>query len=151
MAEKKCFVNVKEFHHADQKSVMEQIAKDNVCPFCPNNLSIYHREPVFWQNDDWLVTKNDFPYEGSCLHLLLICRYHVEDIQKLDGKAYLTLKQAIDWAICHHKIKGGTFLLRFGEGVYNGASVRHLHAHIIVGKRKKEGKTQSLKVKVGYH
>lgn len=145
----KGFVDSLEFHCNDQRRAMEQIEKAGVCPFCQPHLTTYHRKSILWQNNGWLVTKNDYPYTGSRHHLLLICKRHVDDILQLDDIAYLELREAVNWVIRHWKIKGGTFLLRFGDGTYNGASVRHLHAHIIVG-AKKSRQTESLRVKIGY-
>lgn len=143
------FVDVSEFHADDQRQVMEQIEKAGVCPFCRPNLATYHRQPVLWQNADWLVTKNDYPYEGSDYHLLIIYRYHLENILQLDREAYSALHEAIEWIVRRWRIKGGTFLMRFGDMNYNGASVQHLHAHVIVGV-KKNRRTESLRIKVGY-
>jgi len=141
-------VDVAEYHDEDQRQVMEQIVKDGVCPFCSSHLTKYHREPVLWENDDWLVTKNDYPYEGTSHHLLIICKYHVTKLSKLDPNAWIAFGEASNWIIKHHKIKGGSLLMRFGDIRFNGSSVRHLHAHIIVGQAKSK-KTESLKVKVG--
>ena len=145
----KSFVDASEFHDDGQREVMKQIEKAGVCPFCRANLSTYHREPVLWENAGWLITKNDYPYKGSRYHLLLICRRHVDDVLQLNSSDYLDLREAINWVIRRWRIKGGTFLWRFGDISYNGASVRHLHVHIIVGAKKGQ-KTESLKVKVGY-
>lgn len=141
-------VDATEFHHDDQHKVMNQIVKDGVCPFCQAQLAKYHRQPILWENDRWLVTENDYPYEGTRFHFLIIRKQH-RHIEDVGPSAWVDLGRAVDWIIEHYKIKGGTFLMRFGEMEYNGSSVQHLHAHIIVG-RKKGTKTESLKVKVGY-
>ena len=145
----KGFVDTSEFHADGQLEVMQQIEKDGVCPFCRTNLATYHREPVLWDNAGWLITENDYPYEGSRHHLLLICKRHLDNLLQLDSSDYLDLREAVNWVIRRWQIKGGTFLLRFGKMSYNGASVRHLHAHIIVG-AKRSRRTESLKVKIGY-
>jgi diadenosine tetraphosphate (Ap4A) HIT family hydrolase len=36
-----------------------------------------------------------------------------------------------NWAIKNLKIKGGALTLRFGDQAYTGATVEHLHFHII--------------------
>ena len=142
-------VDVAEFHNEEQHRVMEQIAKDGVCPFCLTHLAKYHREPILWENRDWLVTNNDYPYDGTGLHLLIICKHHIEKIVDLDATAWTTFGQTTKWIIRRFRLKGGSLLMRFGEMRYNGSSVQHLHAHIIVGKKKGRD-TESLKVKVGY-
>lgn len=143
-------VDVTEYHDENQRKVMEQIVKDGVCPFCTPHLAKYHHEPTLWENQDWLVTRNDYPYEGTRLHLLIICKHHLERVRDIDINAWMSFGEAVRWANKYGKIKGGALVMRFGDGAYNGSSVRHLHAHIIVGAKKGKN-TGSMKIKVGYH
>jgi diadenosine tetraphosphate (Ap4A) HIT family hydrolase len=129
--------------------VMEQIARDGVCPFCLENLKKYHTKPILWSNSDWLVTKNDTPYEGSRIHILMICKKHLPTVVNMEKRLWSSLGEAIDWTTKEFKITGGSFLMRFGDMNYNGASVQHLHSHIIVGVKKGKN-TSSLKVKIGH-
>ena len=37
----------------EQRSVMETIVKDAVCPFCLEHLRKYHKKPLLTENDSW--------------------------------------------------------------------------------------------------
>jgi diadenosine tetraphosphate (Ap4A) HIT family hydrolase len=41
--------------------------------------------------------------------------------------------------IAAHRITGGTLMIRSGETRFTGATVNHLHAHLIVGGPREEG------------
>jgi diadenosine tetraphosphate (Ap4A) HIT family hydrolase len=66
------------------------------------------------------------------VHLLAIARLHVESIEDLPEGAGEELFDHVRWAIKEFKIDFGGLAMRFGDVRHNGASVNHLHAHIIV-------------------
>ncbi|MBP7057414.1 hypothetical protein KBB08_02900, partial [Candidatus Gracilibacteria bacterium] len=37
-----------------------------------------------------------------------------------------------NWVIKKYNLKGGGLTFRFGDSIYTGATVRHLHMHLIV-------------------
>lgn len=147
--EKKEFINLSHTRTEKQKEVMEQIEKDGVCPFCMEHLKKYHQNPIIKEGKWWIITKNDAPYEGSVLHLLFIYKPHAVRLSEINLKAQEELFQFITWAENYFVIGGGSLLIRFGDTNYTGGSVSHLHAHLIVGGKKKPD-ADSLKVKVGY-
>jgi len=111
------------------KETIEKISKDGVCPFCNEHLDKYHKNPVDEYNH-WLVTDNQYPYKPTKVHKLLIHKAHIENISQISRQAWIELQNIID-TLVQQNINGGTFLLRFGDTLYTGASVTHLHAHII--------------------
>lgn len=125
-------VNLAHSRTTEQKAVMHQIVKDGVCPFCQEHLLTYHTKPVLKKGAHWLVTENGFPYDGARVHLLFI---HIEHITlpPTDGEQLVELFDLLTWARNEYHILGGTLVMRFGETKYNGASVDHLHAHLVVG------------------
>ncbi len=128
---------------------MKKILKAGICPFCPTYLEKYHDNPIEKKGKFWVVTKNDYPYEGSRYHYLFISKKHVEHIEELESKAFAELVNLIKWLTKKHKIVGGGFFMRFGDYKHTGASVTHLHAHLIVGK-KKDKRKDILNVPLGY-
>lgn len=143
---KKMFVNLSRARTEEQRKLMEEIEADGVCPFCPEHLTKYHPRPIIRKGTYWWVTENMNPYDGTRLHLLLIHYSHITMIDKISIEAFEELKKHFSWAIKKYQLKAGTFLLRFGDTAHTGASVDHLHAHLI----ERDPKTaDSIKVKIG--
>lgn len=113
--------------------VLGKIIEDGVCPFCPEYLAQYHPHPVIKEGEHWLYTKNAYPYKGAVHHFLVIHKAHIKDFQDITPAAWLELQELINTLTHDHNIQGGAVVCRFGDTKYNGASVAHLHAQIIVG------------------
>jgi diadenosine tetraphosphate (Ap4A) HIT family hydrolase len=142
-------LNLSEARVSEQLEQMQKLRELGICPFCPEYLAAYHREPILFQNEYWVVTKNDWPYEGSEIHLLLIHKRHIQSLKEISLEASVSLHSAFDWIMREFHIPGGAFVMRFGEMNYNGATVSHLHAHIVSGSEKNE-RSEPIKVKIGY-
>ncbi len=112
--------------------IIEKIRKDKVCPFCPGNLFKYHKHPIIEENSFWIATKNMYPYKGTRKHILLIHKKHISSIGETTPEALAELQKIISSMTKRLKIKGGLFFFRFGETKFTGATVSHLHAHLIV-------------------
>lgn len=106
--------------------VINEIAEKKVCPFCPDQIHNFHKLPIE-EKTYWLVTQNMYAYKPTKFHYLLIHKKHIETIAEISDDAWTELKQIIS----DTKVSGGTLMCRFGETKYTGASVTHLHAHII--------------------
>lgn len=132
-----------------QAKQMEEIASLGVCPFCRENFEDHHAAPILWESKYWLVTHNDYPYEGADIHLLVVSQTHIETVSEISFRAAMDLARVFRWISNHFKIPGGSFLMRFGDMEYTGGTVAHLHAHLVVGGRKSDD-AESLKAKVGY-
>jgi diadenosine tetraphosphate (Ap4A) HIT family hydrolase len=120
-------------HRPDGKynNVINQIQKDGVCPFCPEQLEKYHKNPILKSGTFWVVTDNMYPYKGAQYHVLFIHKEHISNISELSSEALLELHKLINEHLKEKNIPGGTFMMRFGDTRYTGASVTHLHAHLI--------------------
>jgi ATP adenylyltransferase len=130
------FVNLDNTFRPDKSGdaygkVIEKIQKDNVCPFCPENLSKYHKNPILKEGKYWLLTNNMYPYEGAKYHAILIHKSHITSVAEISADAWAELKTLTDWFIKEKNIPGGALLLRFGDTAYTGASVSHLHAQLV--------------------
>lgn len=136
---KKKFINQTYVRTGSQAEIYEQIEKEGLCPFCLENFERYQVGPIIKDNANWTLVKSKWPYENSKVHLLLILKTHIEDIQKLDSDTWGDLLDLVKWAIGKYKIPGGALAIRFGDSNLTGATVHHLHAQLIEPTRK-EGK-----------
>jgi diadenosine tetraphosphate (Ap4A) HIT family hydrolase len=123
-------VNQNNARPGDYAGVIAGINKDGVCPFCPEHLAKYHKNPIDEFNF-WLVTDNMYPYKPTSKHKLLIHRTHIESIDQISPEAWSELMVIVKKTTTSEKITGGSFLMRFGDTHFTGASVTHLHCHII--------------------
>ncbi|MGD1003751.1 MAG: hypothetical protein ABR884_04240 [Minisyncoccia bacterium] len=112
-------------------NVISQIQKDGVCPFCPESLAKYHKNPILKEGKFWLLTDNFYPYEGTKYHELLIHKAHITSFAEISKEAWVELNEFIKDFAQENKIPGGTFIMRFGDTRYTGASVAHLHANFV--------------------
>lgn len=134
----------------EQRELMAQIEADGVCPFCAEHFKKYHPKPIIKETDAWFVTENMSPYEGTTHHFLFVYKpRHTNIPSDMTREAAAELFALVSEQVATHGIKGGSFFMRFGGGGYNGSSVEHLHAQLIVGEEK-SNETEGLRVKLGY-
>lgn len=117
----------------EQIAKMKQLDGANICAFCPEHFEQYHDNPIEFQTNHWIVSKNDYPYEHTTTHLLLFAKAHVSNLQQLSASA----RQEFMDVLARIEQEFGLFSfgvgMRVGDFRYNGGSVDHLHAHVIVG------------------
>src|SRR3989344_4824059 len=113
------------------KNVIKRISDDGVCPFCPEYIKKYHKNPIIKSGRYWALTNNMYPYEGAKYHMLLIHKKHIENIADVSKGAWAELQSMMNAFVKTKRIKGGSFLMRFGETSHTGASVTHLHANLV--------------------
>ena len=122
-------VNKKNAREGVYAEVIEKIGKDKICPFCAEHLGKIHPNSLE-ERAHWIITNNAYPYLPKKEHILLIHKEHISDIRDLSAEAWSELKSIIDELSKKRNIAGGSFILRFGESKFTGASVTHLHAHL---------------------
>ena len=114
----------------EYENVISSIEKEGQCPFCPENFK-YHKKPLIKEVGNWFLTENSWPYKDTKHHFIIICKDHKENFSDLNGKDFECVKELVNYAIEKFYIKGGALALRFGDTDYTGATVCHLHFHII--------------------
>lgn len=119
----------------DYYAVLEKIERTKLCPFCKENFK-YHKRPILKKLGGWLATENSWPYKGAKVHCLLIAERHCEQFEDLTAKDFKTVAALTRWLIKKYNIPGGGLALRFGDPLFTGASVRHLHFQLIQPKKK---------------
>jgi len=115
----------------DYRKTLEKIIDTDKCPFCPNNFK-YHKKPILKKLNGWLATENSWPYENTKHHFIFIPEAHKETFSDLTVEDFKTLRELIGWVIEKYKIEGGGVTMRFGDQKFTGATVHHLHLHLIV-------------------
>lgn len=112
-------------------NVIKKIQEDNVCPFCPDQLANYHKNPIIKEGKFWTLTTNMYPYKNSKYHFLLILKAHKSDTKELSNEEWFELHDHINWLTDTYKFPGGSLMMRCGDTAHTGASVSHLHAHLV--------------------
>lgn len=116
----------------EQRVVMEQIIEAGHCPFCRENLQKYHKQEILKEGEYWLVTKNQWPYKHTKVHLLIIYKQHATNLTELDPKSGVELLEFVQWAQEKFQIPGGGWAMRFGDTNYSAGTVAHIHVQFIM-------------------
>lgn len=117
----------------EQLAEMRRLEAAGVCLFCPGPLRSHARQRVALETGHWTVTPNEFPYRGTGLHLLLVPHEHVNDLLDLGPDALADFWSAL------RQVRERYGLTHYGLGVRNGncsftgATIAHVHAHVLVG------------------
>jgi ATP adenylyltransferase len=119
------------------RRTLQAIKESGECPapFC-KEVGNNHEHPTLLSWGYWKVTLNSFNYQNSKYPFLLILKEHVEEFSKVSPEAWSELQRLINHLVETYKLKGYTLLWRLGESSHTGASVKHLHAHLICGYKK---------------
>lgn len=115
----------------DYQAVIGEIEEEGRCPFCPENFR-YHKEPILKRRRGWFITRNSWPYENARHHFIILGSKHKEMISDLSGRDWRAINWLIRWAVREFDLPGGALTMRFGDTAHTGATVVHLHAHLIV-------------------
>lgn len=126
------YINIDNARYDDQRQVMKKIAKNKECPFCPENLDKYHKQEIIRKGEHWILTRNQWPYKNTDVHLLAISKYHTEKLSDLKSGSFDELQGHIVWVESEFNVVSGGIAMRFGNITNNGATINHLHVHFIV-------------------
>lgn len=132
----------------EQRTVMREIVDAGHCPFCLENLRKYHKEPILKDGQFWILTKNQWPYDFTKHHLLLIYKEHVTDLQDLDPESGKELLEFLQWAQREYKVPGGGWAMRFGDTDYSAGTVAHIHVQFIMPNRE-HPEFEPVRIKIG--
>ena len=146
------FINISNTRSEEQRRVMQEIHKNDHCPFCAENIAKYHKNPILKDGKYWILTDNQWPYKNTKHQLLAIHKTHIEHINELEPEAAAELITFFKEESIKRNIKGGAIMIRFGsnpeKGSY-GSTVLHIHAHLIEPNLDALSETESFKVKIG--
>ncbi len=121
------------YRTAEQLAEMERLEAAGICLFCPAGLRVHTRQRAGWETRHWMVLHNEFPYPGTAIHLLVVPHKHVTDMLDLDdeslGEFWDVLKTIRDrFGLGHYGLG-----VRNGNCGFTGATIAHVHAHVLVG------------------
>lgn len=149
-------VNMRHVRTDEQRELYERIQGTKLCSFCEDfcrgKPPSFHPNPVIRDMKFWILTECFPKLDGAKEHFLIVSKF-------LDGKgchllfptlstdAWAEFGTLLEWVITEYQLPGGAFFFRFGDTDYTGASVSHLHGHIVFGGAK-EG--ERLRAKLGY-
>lgn len=120
----------------EYREQLEEIAAEGVCPFCLEHFR-WHPHPILRQGEYWFATRIRDNYQNAKVHFLIILISHKEHITDLSPAEWGELGEMVSWLSLEDNLPGGglaidpRFAMRFGPTEYTGASVQHLHAHLI--------------------
>jgi len=132
----------------EYRNVINTIGNIGHCPFCPENFK-YHKKPILRKLNGWILTENSWPYKNAKKHFIIISEDHKEILNDLKPGDLENILRLSRWAIRTYSILGGALMMRFGESDYTGATVTHLHAHLIYPSIAKNGKSKTVNFPVG--
>lgn len=132
--EDKRFVDTNSARTPEYRETLKRIAEEKECPapFCLDQAD-YHRHPIELEGRYWKVTRNSFNYQDARIPFLIVHREHIENFTSLKPDAWAELQDIVGLLVAKHDIRGATLMLRFGDKPHTGASVTHLHAHLVAG------------------
>jgi ATP adenylyltransferase len=118
----------------EYRATLEAIQESGECPapFCKQSAE-YHKHPVIHDGEFWKVTNNTFNYKGAVLAALIVHKEHITDIDGITDAAWVEFLRILKMLKLKYDIEGGSFFCRFGDTQITGATVLHLHAHLVVG------------------
>jgi len=125
-----CFGNTRT---ADQLAEMRRLDAAGMCLFCPDGLARHARQRILLQTRHWAVTPNEFPYRGTSLHLLLVPDQHAADLLELTEEVRQDFWEALAAVAREHNLSHYGLGVRNGDCRYTGATIQHVHAHVLVG------------------
>lgn len=118
------------------KKILGEIKGAKVCPFCPGTFK-WHTKPILKTEGGWLITESFQPYPNTAHHFLIIGKRHKEQLPELTPRDWSEISRLQKWVVKKYHLRGGGLAMRFGDTAYTGATVSHLHMHLIVPKLKR--------------
>ena len=141
--------NAKVVKRNDYADTLDSIVAGGFCPFCEEHFFKHHRRPLIYKSEHWLVTENSWPYKGSRFHILFIARKHIETTEDMSSAMWTDLQRQYRKLVKEKNMKGATLVIRSGDTKITGASVNHLHAHLVVGSSRTKN-VKPIKALVGF-
>ena len=116
------------------RETLKEIEKDGNCPapFCKDEAP-YHTHPIELKLKYWKITRNSFNYQNAKHAFLLVLNEHEVNFPNISREAFAELQDTINYLIETYDLEGYTLLWRMGDSEHTGASVQHLHAHLVCG------------------
>lgn len=116
----------------EQQTQYEAIAEAGVCPFCPEHYGKFdYQDPPIHETEHWYTIANMRSYDYTQLHNVIIAKNHVLFPDELTQEAWLDLQENLAHFRRVLNLGYAAVGMRMGDPVETGASVGHLHAHLV--------------------
>ena len=125
-----CFENVRT---PEQRAEMARLDAAGICLFCPEHLTSHPQQRILLSTGHWSVTPNEFPYEGTSLHVLLVPDQHARDLLELSDEVRSDFWVALAATAKAYGVRHYGLGVRTGDCHLTGATIAHVHAHVLVG------------------
>ena len=117
----------------EQLDIMMDMENNDKDPLDPK----YIEQEILFTKKYWYVSKNRFPHQDTGEQYLIISTDPIFDIKDMSEEMWKELKAI--WIILTEKynIPGGSLCFRFGNQELSGASLKRLHAHLVMPTKEK--------------
>lgn len=141
------FVDPAKTRSAKMRRYYDQIEADGICPFCPEHWEKHLDAERVHLGENWLVTNNQYPYENTREHFMLISTYHATTMAEIKPESWQELGEILAWLEKTYQADFGGVGWRFGDFTQTAASVAHFHLHVMMPNRNANPETQDNKVR----
>lgn len=117
----------------EQLAEMRRLEAAGICLFCPASLREHASQEIAFETRHWSVTPNAFPYRGTRLHLLIVPHQHASDLLDLGDEALADFWAALRQVREQYGLDYYGLGVRNGNCSFTGATIAHVHAHVLVG------------------
>jgi diadenosine tetraphosphate (Ap4A) HIT family hydrolase len=124
------FVDLANVRGKEQMEQYRQILEGNYDPFESVEKILELKNEVVYIHKNWIIFKNQH-YKGRKNSFVAVLRRFATDPGELDMMETLDAFKIFKELCDEYDIRGGAFFMRFGDTRLSGASVKHLHFHIV--------------------
>jgi dihydrofolate reductase len=112
-----------------QRAEMIRLERNRQCHFC-NRMDA---DKIILENTSWFVLANTFPYPNTKLHLLVIPKKHYLTLAEMPQSVRQSYLEIITEVENRFQLEAYSHFMRVGAMARTGASIAHLHGHVVVG------------------
>lgn len=112
----------------EQLDIMMDMENNDRDPLDPN----YIEQEILFTTDYWYISKNRFPHQDTGEQYLIVAKDPVYDINNMSEEMWIELKSIWITLTEKYNIPGGALCFRFGNQELSGASLKRLHAHLVM-------------------
>lgn len=143
-----CWLNVEKYYKDNSELIkkIKRIMENGICPFCWEN-SRNQGYNFVAETGRWYIVENPYPYNDSALHLLILPKRHVIFLKALCREEWIQMAEILSIISKKYPFLTKGYGLAVREGRVGGATLFHLHWHLIVPKV--ESKTGRIVVNFG--
>ena len=120
----------------EQLDIMTNFEKNDKDPLDPDLIE----QDILFFTKHWYISENRFPYEHAERQFLIASRYPVYSIEDMSEEMWNDLNKVWLKLVSEYGLDGGALCFRFGDPSLSGASLKRLHAHLIMPKVEEKAK-----------